>query len=165
MNKMKVAAGVLAATVAATAGFVASNDSVTISSVSPGLEDKRAALLTAHNNKRVSKCGANSLKMLAGLQNAALYHADDMVDEGYFSHNSQDPYEYWADRVDRFTAGDVGGENIAYGFSTVTSVMNAWMESTGHKRNIMDCSFNRVGFGYAQNSSGTSKRWVADFAY
>lgn len=134
-------------------------------STSPGLTDKREALLKLHNDARASKCGANSLKMSSGANSAALYHADDMVDEGYFSHDSQSPYEAWYKRIDRFVLYQVGGENIATGYSSAASVFDAWMDSDGHRRNIMDCSFKWVGFGYAQNSSGSSKRWVADFVY
>ncbi len=132
-------------------------------STSPGLSDKRAALLKLHNDARKAKCGSSSLVLSGTLGDAALYHAKDMADENYFSHDSQNPYEVWYKRIDRFTPYEVGGENIAYGYSTAASAFNGWMNSPGHKRNIMDCSFDRVGFGYAEQSG--RKLWVADFSY
>lgn len=133
-------------------------------STSPYLSDKREALLKLHNDARASKCGANSLKMSSGANSAALYHADDMVDENYFAHGSYNPYEAWYMRIDRFVLYQVGGENIAAGYSTAAGAFDGWMNSDGHRRNIMDCSFVWVGFGYAQNST-RDKRWVADFVY
>jgi uncharacterized protein YkwD len=140
-------------------------------STSPGLDDKRAALLKLHNDARKSKCGADSLKMSSGANSSALYHAKDMVDENYFAHNSQDPFEYWYKRIDRFVLYQVGGENVASGqtdaydvFYGESSTAKSWWNSDTHRRNIMDCSFKWVGFGYATDISG-DRKWVADFVY
>lgn len=157
----KLFASVMATAVLVGGGVVVASPAD--ASTSPGLSDKRAALLSAHNAKRQAKCGANSILRGVNIEDAALYHAKDMADENYFSHDSQHPYEYWADRIDRYITRDVGGENIASGYDTVSSVMAAWMASAGHARNIMDCSFKYVGFGYAEQSG--RKMWVADFSY
>lgn len=133
-------------------------------STSPGLQEKRDNLLALHVAARKSKCGANSIKVLAGLQNAALYHAQDMADEGYTSHNSQNPYEFWGDRVARFTEHQPGGENIGSGQLTSDEIFAGWMASPDHKANIMNCSLKWVGFGFAVSGTGPRK-WVADFAY
>lgn len=137
-------------------------------STSPGLDTKRAALLKLHNDARKAKCGADSLKMSSGANAAALYHAKDMADEGYFSHNSQNPFEYWYKRIDRYVTYQVGGENIAQGqtdaydvFYGDSSTDKSWWNSPGHKANIMDCNFKWVGFGYAE----PGRYWVADFVY
>lgn len=135
-------------------------------STSGGLEDRRANLLKLHNDKRRAKCGSSSLSMTSGLNAAALYHADDMADENYFSHDSKNPYVPWYERIDRFISRDVGGENIAAGQTTAPEVFNDWVNSSGHYRNIMDCSFKYVGFGYAYNGTSDYDRyWVADFSY
>lgn len=131
-------------------------------STSPGLTDKRDKLLELHNNARVAR-GLSKLKMSSGANDAALYHARDMADEHYFSHDSQNPYEAWYKRIDRFVLYQVGGENIAKGYDTATSVFNAWMNSPGHKSNIVEPNFVWCGFGYAESSYG--KLWVADFVY
>lgn len=133
------------------------------SSTSPGLADKREALLKLHNDQRASKCGAGSLRRSSGAEDAALYHARDMADENYFSHDSYNPYEAWYKRIDRFVLYQVGGENVATGYSTAAGAFQGWMNSSGHYRNIMDCSFKWVGFGYAEHNG--QRRWVADFVY
>lgn len=131
-------------------------------STSPDLSEKRAKLLEFHNDARTSR-GLSKLKMSSGANEAALYHAKDMADEGYFSHNSQDPFEYWYKRINRFVLYQVGGENIGKGYDWPYQVFNAWMNSPGHKQNILTPNFVWVGFGYAQSSYG--KLWVADFVY
>lgn len=136
---------------------------VIMSTTTPGLSTKRSELLAAHNAKRRTKCGSNSLTMTTNANEAAVYHAKDMATENYFSHDSRNPFERWYDRIDRFVTRPVGGENIAYGYSTVSGVMEGWMNSDGHRRNIMDCSFKYVGFGYAENNG--RRYWVADFTY
>lgn len=156
MNRLR---NLLAALVAALL-FVGLAASPASASTSPGLSDKRAALLKLHNQAR--SCG--DLHMSDGANAAALYHAKDMADENYFSHDSQNPYEAWYKRIDRFVLYQVGGENIAKGYSTASGVFDAWMNSSGHRRNILDCNFKYVGFGYAESSSG-AKYWVADFVY
>lgn len=139
-------------------------------STSPGLEDKRAALLKLHNDARKSKCGADSLKMSSGANSAALYHAKDMADENYFSHNSQNPFEYWYKRIDRYVLYQVGGENIAMGQTSPYDVFygedanaQSWWNSPGHRETLMTCAFKWVGFGYAEKDG--RRYWVADFVY
>lgn len=136
-------------------------------STSPYLEDKRDALLAAHNKARAAG-GCAPLKRGPNIEDAALYHAKDMADENYTGHNSQNPFEYWYDRIDRYIDPPryAGGENLAYGYSTVGGAMDGWRNSPSHWSNVMDCSFKYVGFGYAYSSSSTYKHyWVADFSY
>jgi uncharacterized protein YkwD len=54
------------------------------------------------------------------------------------------------------------GENIACGQTTINEVMRCWMESSGHKKNILSRSFNAAGFGKAVSKNGTIY-WCADF--
>jgi uncharacterized protein YkwD len=126
------------------------------------ISSTRDNVLAAHNAKRQAKCGANSLKLGASLNDAAQYHATDMLNEGYFGHDSQNPFQHWYDRITRFTGRTDGiGENIASGYTNTTDVMNAWMASPEHKANIMNCAFDTIGVGYVSN--GSSTRWVVDF--
>lgn len=53
------------------------------------------------------------------------------------------------------------GENIAYGQSTAAAVMEAWMNSPGHKANILNESFSRLGVGLADNNG--TLYWVQLF--
>lgn len=54
------------------------------------------------------------------------------------------------------------GENIAYGYATPQAVMNAWMHSRGHRRNILNRKFRKIGLGLARTTDGTPY-WVQDF--
>jgi uncharacterized protein YkwD len=54
------------------------------------------------------------------------------------------------------------GENIAMGYSDIESVVDGWMNSPGHKRNILNPKFNKAGFGYAKTPDGPAY-WCAQF--
>jgi uncharacterized protein YkwD len=58
-----------------------------------------------------------------------------------------------------FTAA---GENIAYGQRTPEEVMNAWMNSSGHRANILNPSYNQIGVGVAKSANGTFY-WTQEF--
>ena len=45
------------------------------------------------------------------------------------------------------------GENIAYGYKTAQSVMDGWMDSSGHRANILNASYSRIGVGYVSNGN------------
>lgn len=128
---------------------------------------KRDNLLDWHNHYRarhgVPKIRAGS----NGLDRAAQHHAEDMAREGYLAHNSHDPFDYWYDRIARFIQydGRIGAENIARGFKYSRDVMEAWMQSPGHRDNILNHKLDRVSFGYARNTATGDRYWVADFLY
>lgn len=128
---------------------------------------KRNNLLDHHNRERRRR-GLPDLKDGSnGLDWAAQSHAEDMAREGYFSHNSRDPFEYWYDRIARFIRYDnrIGAENIAKGYKYSRDVVDAWMASPGHRANILNPDLDRVSFGYARNTSTGERYWVADFLY
>jgi uncharacterized protein YkwD len=54
------------------------------------------------------------------------------------------------------------GENIAYGYDTVESVVKGWMKSNGHRQNIMNHKFTEIGFGYAK-LNGRLAYWCVQF--
>lgn len=54
------------------------------------------------------------------------------------------------------------GENIAYGYPSAAAVMRGWMHSPGHRRNILNRRFTKIGLGVAQTRDGT-KYWVQNF--
>ncbi len=79
---------------------------------------------------------------------SAQRHAIDMHDQGYFSHSSQDGRSF-SDRT-RMTAYSAfpSGENIAQGQRSPSSVMTAWMNSPGHRANILHNRHNEIGVGF-----------------
>ena len=128
------------------------------SPVSGGVADQVLALV---NNER-AKAGCRSVKASSALQRAAQGHSADMAAKDYFSHDSQDGRSF-ADRIR--AAGYSGGsiaENIAAGQSTASSVMKGWMNSAGHRANILNCRYSALGVGYAKGGS-YGYYWTQDF--
>lgn len=98
------------------------------------------------------------------LATAARGHAQDMADQGYFSHTSQDG-RTMKQRV--VTAGYVGwnelGENIAAGY-TIPEVTKGWLDSPSHCATLMDPALKEVGIGYVYKpGSKFGTYWVSDF--
>ncbi|MEU3209270.1 CAP domain-containing protein, partial [Streptomyces cyaneofuscatus] len=88
------------------------------------------------------------------LATAAQRHSADMAAQDYFSHTSLDG----RDPGDRITAAgyrwSTYGENIAKGQRTPADVMQAWMNSPGHRANILNCSFKEMGIGKVDSGGG-----------
>ncbi|MGK3089804.1 sigma-70 family RNA polymerase sigma factor [Streptomyces sp. WAC01490] len=88
------------------------------------------------------------------LATAAQRHSADMASRDYFSHTSPDG----TDPGDRITAAgyrwSTYGENIAKGQRTPADVMRAWMDSPGHRANILNCSFKEMGIGKVDSGGG-----------
>ncbi|MEU8566391.1 sigma-70 family RNA polymerase sigma factor [Streptomyces cyaneofuscatus] len=88
------------------------------------------------------------------LATAAQRHSADMAAQDYFSHTSLDG----RDPGDRITAAgyrwSTYGENIAKGQRTPADVMRAWMDSPGHRANILNCSFKEMGIGKVDSGGG-----------
>ena len=113
----------------------------------------------------VSKPAVPALTWNSQLANAARSHSLDMANQNYFSHTSLDGRTFVTRIVQAgYTPYRALGENIAAGYSTAASVMNAWMSSTGHCNNIMSSSFREIGVGYAYNSlADYDYYWTQDF--
>ena len=104
--------------------------------------------------------GCKSLKIAKKLNKSAQGHAEDMAAKGYFSHTSADGRS-WVSRQRATGWKKPGGENIARGFDNAGDVMEAWMNSPGHRRNILNCSFRYIGVGYTANGEYS----VQNFGY
>ncbi|MBE6963240.1 MAG: SafA/ExsA family spore coat assembly protein [Ruminococcaceae bacterium] len=102
------------------------------------------------NEIRVS----NGLKPLTAnweLSRVARYKSQDMVDNRYFSHTSP-TYGSPFQMIRAFGLSfRTAGENIAYGQRTPQAVVNAWMNSSGHRANILNSSYTQIGVGYVAN--------------
>jgi len=117
-------------------------------------------ILTRVNAER-TKAGCKAVVLDARLTAAAARHAQDMATNNYFSHTSKDGRSF----VDRIKAQGYPvprSENIAAGQPTVTTVMDAWMASSGHRANILDCSAVAMGAASAKGGS-YGVYWVQDF--
>ena len=132
------------------------------------LDASEKAMLDLHNKQRAAK-GLKTLCVHPALQKAAEAHSRDMIDRDYFSHNSQDGTTF-AQRIKREGYNyRIAGENIAWGSGSLGSpdnIFKNWMNSTGHRSNIMNKRFREVGIGAVtgayKNYSNTTM-WTTDF--
>ncbi|UQW99523.1 CAP domain-containing protein [Streptomyces sp. RerS4] len=101
-------------------------------------------------NKERAAVQCPALTINDKLTKAAQDHSADMAAHGNMSHTGSDG----SDAGQRITRAGYTwrtyGENVAYGYSTPEQVMEGWMSSPGHKRNILDCSYKEIGIGLAQ---------------
>jgi uncharacterized YkwD family protein/spore coat assembly protein SafA len=105
------------------------------------------------NHERTSR-GLQPLANNWQLERVARYKANDMANNGYFSHISPtygSPFNMMEDFGIYFSSA---GENIAMGQRTPEEVVNAWMNSSGHRANILSAAYTQIGVGYARNKSG-----------
>ncbi len=124
------------------------------------LTNNEQEVLELINAKRVAN-GLPVLKIDDELQNVARIKAQDMVENNYFSHTSP-VYGSPFDMLKSFKISyKTAGENIA-GHSTNSGAVNAWMNSSGHKENILNNNFNYTGIGVV-NSPKYGKIYVQMF--
>lgn len=124
-------------------------------------EPRAAALLAAHNTAR-KKQGQPPLKLSAKLTQAAEVHAADMAKHHQLSHTGSDDSTV-VERVKKQGYVYIHvGENVADGQDTVEKVMKAWMESPGHRSNILG-DFTEMG-GAAVSDDGGRRYWCVVFA-
>ncbi|MDK1474600.1 sigma-70 family RNA polymerase sigma factor [Streptomyces sp. 549] len=105
-------------------------------------------------NRERAKNGCGAVRSNNLLASAALKHSQDMAARDYFSHTAPDG----SGPGERITAAgyrwSTYGENIARGQQTPAQVMQSWMDSPGHRANILNCAFKEVGIGVHQGSGG-----------
>jgi uncharacterized YkwD family protein len=104
-------------------------------------------------NKEREKNGLSSLKSDSELSNVAQVKSEDMVKKDYFSHTSPtygSPFEMMENfGIEYSTAA----ENIAAGQKSPEAVVNAWMKSAGHRKNILNKQVTHIGVGISQDQS------------
>ena len=99
-------------------------------------------------NVERSKKGLQPLRANWELSRVARFKSQDMVDNRYFSHTSP-TYGSPFQMIRSFgMTYRTAGENIAYGQRTPQAVVNAWMNSSGHRANILNASYTQIGVGY-----------------
>lgn len=112
------------------------------------------------NEIRVS----NGLKALTydwELSRVARYKSQDMKDNNYFSHTSPiygSPFQMIKNFGISFRSA---GENIAKGYSTPQAVVNGWMNSSGHRANILNASYTHIGVGYVSGGNYWTQMFIA----
>ncbi len=125
------------------------------------IAEAEAEVLRITNVER-AKAGCSPLAANAALAKAARDHSADMAKNNYFSHTSQDGTQF-SERISRAGYQWQGaGENIAKGQRTPAEVMTGWMNSAGHRANIVNCGFRDLGVGLAYSPNNTPL-WTQDF--
>ena len=106
-------------------------------------------------NVERAKAGRSALSENKELSRVARIKSNDFINNNYFSHNSPTygtPFEMLKKFGISYTAA---AENIARGQGTAINVMNTWMNSSGHRANILDSTYNQIGVGVAKDNKGT----------
>ena len=105
----------------------------------------------------------NGLRPLAAnweLSRVARYKSQDMRDNGYFSHNSP-TYGTPFQMLSAFGLSyRTAGENIAKGYASPQAVVNGWMNSSGHRANILNASYTQIGVGYAAQGNYWTQMFI-----
>lgn len=119
------------------------------------------------NNERLNN-GLPPLKRVTELENAARYHAFDMGQDNYFSHDTFDGATLvcgtWTRVIGYYGNSWLAlAENIAAGQTTPQSAMTSWMNSQGHRDNILSSGSWEIGVGYYHGSGTYYRYWVQDF--
>lgn len=118
-----------------------------------GLSSQEAEVVRLVNIER-QKAGLSPLKASSQLSNVARIKSQDMAQKNYFSHTSPtygSPFDMMKQFGIKYTTA---GENIAKGYSSASAVVKGWMNSSGHRDNILNPSFGTIGVG-AYSQGGT----------
>ncbi|WP_347550094.1 CAP domain-containing protein [Pseudalkalibacillus hwajinpoensis] len=111
-------------------------------------------------NAERKKQGLSNLKAMPSLSDVAQEKSQDMQEKNYFSHTSPtygSPFDMMRDFGVDFTTA---GENIAQGQQTPEAVVDAWMKSEGHRKNIMNKNFTHIGVGLAQDGNYWTQMFI-----
>ncbi|MDF9761024.1 putative YkwD family protein [Peribacillus simplex] len=111
-------------------------------------------------NAEREKQGLAALKIDTKLSKVARIKSQDMKDKNYFDHNSPtygSPFDMMKQFGISYTSA---GENIAQGQQTPEEVVQAWMNSEGHRENIMNPNFTHIGVGYVASGNYWTQQFI-----
>jgi uncharacterized protein YkwD len=112
-------------------------------------------------NQQRTAHGCKALRVDSRLVAAARAHSTDMVTHNFFSHTGSDGSTF-VTRAARAGYAYASAENIAWGWRTAQIVVDQWMNSPGHRANILNCANVAVGVGLVTKADGTPY-WTQDF--
>lgn len=113
-------------------------------------------------NQERTKAGLNAVTLDQNIASAALVRAKEI--ETSFSHTRPNGSKFSTALTEQGVTFKGAGENIAWGQKSPEAVMQAWMNSEGHRANILNKNFTKIGVGYYQNASGRNF-WTQLFTY
>jgi uncharacterized protein YkwD len=115
-------------------------------------------------NEERAKAGLSALKPQHQLTAAAQVYSADMACHNYLSHTGRDGSRFVERAARQGYQFDYGGENLAGGYATPEEVVQGWMDSPGHRENILNEHYVDVGVGYAfYLYSRYFAYWAAEF--
>ncbi|MCX5237926.1 CAP domain-containing protein [Streptomyces prunicolor] len=123
--------------------------------------EAEAAVLKLVNEQRAI-VGCSPVAANSALTELAENFSTQMATENFFDHTDPSGATPW-DRAEKLGITNLGGENIARGQADAAAVMDAWMNSPGHKANILNCDFKTLGVGVHFGTDGPW--WTQDFGY
>ena len=119
-----------------------------------GFSKEQVEVLNLVNKERKAN-GLKPLTLNKELSNVANIKSRDMIEKGYFDHTSP-TYGSPFDMMKTFNISyKAAGENIAMGQRTPSEVMTDWMNSSGHRANILNSTYTELGVGIQKDSNGT----------
>ncbi|MEV6601836.1 CAP domain-containing protein [Actinoplanes sp. NPDC051346] len=123
--------------------------------VAPGLAGQESEVIRLVNAER-DRAGCGPVDLDTKLRTAMRLHVQELGthDDLYISHVSDDGRDF-GQRAREQGYDDPGGENVARGQSDAADVMTAWMNSPGHRANILNCDFKAIGAGAVKGVDGT----------
>lgn len=113
-------------------------------------------------NQERAKVGCSAVRSDAALAALAGDFSADMAARGFFDHTDPDGDTPW-DRAAQAGVNGMGGENIARGQADAAAVMESWMNSDGHRANILNCDYTTLGVGVHFADGGPW--WTQDFGF
>ncbi|HKA68974.1 MAG TPA: CAP domain-containing protein [Actinomycetes bacterium] len=128
--------------------------------------DRRTALeasVVKLTNSARAKAGCSALRADGRLRTAARSHSTDMAKRDYFSHETPEGITPWK-RAQEAGYANPSAENIAHGYPTAKAVVDAWLGSSGHRANILNCESKAVGVGVYLRGEG-GPYWTQLFGY
>ncbi|RCH64659.1 CAP domain-containing protein [Streptomyces sp. SDr-06] len=128
----------------------------------PSAEASAAATVMSLVNQQRAMAGCTPVNADPALASLATAFSDDMAARGFFDHTDPDGRTPW-DRAAKAGVQGLGGENIARGQADAKAVMDAWMNSPGHRANILNCSYKSLGVGVHFGPGGPW--WTQDFGF
>lgn len=132
---------------------------ITIPTVDEGVSSYEKEVVRLVNEIR-AKNGLNPLTEDWELSRVARYKSQDMKDNNYFSHTSP-TYGSPFNMMKSFGISyKTAAENIAKGQATPQAVVNAWMNSAGHRANILNSSYTKIGVGYVKSGNYWTQMFI-----
>lgn len=134
-------------------------DRLTIPTLSSSVQSYEQEVARLVNVER-AKAGLAPLTLNWELSRVARYKSQDMKDNRYFAHNSP-TYGTPFQMIRSFGLSyRTAGENIAMGYATPAAVMNGWMNSSGHRTNILNANYTQIGVGYVAEGNYWTQQFI-----